>query len=289
MLSLNINIFLMNYKILLTLIIISFSQIAKSNPDPNEVLKKTLITPIAWDITDSLYHIPAYDKYCGFDQKSIWGFKIDQTKTKDTSHIKLLHDSCDFHSPWTGRITSSYGWRKNRPHYGVDIKLNTGDSVKSAFEGMIRVSKYSKSYGNVIVVRHQNGLETLYAHLSKRTVKAGQIVETGQTIGLGGNTGRSFGSHLHFETRYLGEPINPMDVFEITDTTFKVHKKNLDLTADNFAFVKEVRRIKYHRVRSGDSLWRISRRYDVTINKLCRINKLNRKKSLRIGQKIRYN
>jgi len=289
MLSLNINIFLMNYKILLTLIIISFSQVAESNPDPNEVLKKTVITPIAWDITDSLYHIPAYDKYCGFDQKSIWGFKIDQTKTKDTSHIKLLHDSCDFHSPWTGRITSSYGWRKNRPHYGVDIKLNTGDSVKSAFEGMIRVSKYSKSYGNVIVVRHQNGLETLYAHLSKRTVKAGQIVETGQTIGLGGNTGRSFGSHLHFETRYLGEPINPMDVFEITDTTFKVHKKNLDLTADNFAFVKEVRRIKYHRVRSGDSLWRISRRYDVTINKLCRINKLNRKKSLRIGQKIRYN
>ena len=279
----------MNYKILLTLIIISFSQVAESNPDPNEVLKKTLITPIAWDITDSLYHIPAYDKYCGFDQKSIWGFKIDQTKTKDTSHIKLLHDSCDFHSPWTGRITSSYGWRKNRPHYGVDIKLNTGDSVKSAFEGMIRVSKYSKSYGNVIVVRHQNGLETLYAHLSKRTVKAGQIVETGQTIGLGGNTGRSFGSHLHFETRYLGEPINPMDVFEITDTTFKVHKKNLDLTADNFAFVKEVRRIKYHRVRSGDSLWRISRRYDVTINKLCRINKLNRKKSLRIGQKVRYN
>jgi len=279
----------MNYKILLTLIIISFSQVAESNPDPNEVLKKTVITPIAWDITDSLYHIPAYDKYCGFDQKSIWGFKIDQTKTKDTSHIKLLHDSCDFHSPWTGRITSSYGWRKNRPHYGVDIKLNTGDSVKSAFEGMIRVSKYSKSYGNVIVVRHQNGLETLYAHLSKRTVKAGQIVETGQTIGLGGNTGRSFGSHLHFETRYLGEPINPMDVFEITDTTFKVHKKNLDLTADNFAFVKEVRRIKYHRVRSGDSLWRISRRYHVTINKLCRINKLNRKKSLRIGQKIRYN
>ena len=279
----------MNYKILLTLIIISFSQVAESNPDPNEVLKKTVITPIAWDITDSLYHIPAYDKYCGFDQKSIWGFKIDQTKTKDTSHIKLLHDSCDFHSPWTGRITSSYGWRKNRPHYGVDIKLNTGDSVKSAFEGMIRVSKYSKSYGNVIVVRHQNGLETLYAHLSKRTVKAGEVIEAGKTIGLGGNTGRSFGSHLHFETRYLGEPINPMDVFEITDTTFKVHKKNLDLTADNFAFVKEVRRIKYHRVRSGDSLWRISRRYHVTINKLCRINKLNRKKSLRIGQKIRYN
>ena len=279
----------MNYKILLTLIIISFSQLANSTPDPNEVLKKAVITPIRWDITDSLYHIPAYDKYCGFDQKSIWGFKIDQTKTKDTSHIELVHDSCDFHSPWTGRVTSSYGWRNNRPHYGVDIKLNTGDSVKSAFEGMIRVSKYSKSYGNVIVVRHQNGLETLYAHLNKRTVKAGEIVETGQTIGLGGNTGRSFGSHLHFETRFLGEPINPMDVFEITDTTFKVHQKKFDLTADNFAFLKEVRRIKYHRVRSGDSLWRISKRYDVTINKLCRINKLNRKKSLRIGQKIRYN
>jgi murein DD-endopeptidase MepM/ murein hydrolase activator NlpD len=279
----------MKYKVLLSLIIISFSKIAFGHPDPNEVVKKTIIPPIAWDITDSLYHIPAYDRYCGFDQTSIWGFKIDQTKTKDTSHFELVHDSCDFQSPWTGRVTSSYGWRNNRPHYGVDIKLNTGDSVKSAFEGMVRVSKYSRSYGNVVVIRHQNGLETLYAHLSKRTVKVGDVVKTGNTLGLGGNTGRSFGSHLHFETRYLGEPLNPMDVFEITDTTFKVHKKNFDLTAANFAFVKEVRKIKHHRVRSGDSLWRISKRYGISINRLCRINKINRKKTLRIGQKIRYN
>lgn len=279
----------MKYKIILTLIIISFSFSAISNTDPNEVLKKTIITPIPWDITDSLYHIPAYDKYCGFDQNSIWGFKIDQTKSQDTSRFELVYDSCDFHSPWTGRVTSSYGWRKKRPHYGVDIKLNTGDSVSSVFGGMIRVSKYSKSYGNVVVVRHQNGLETLYAHLSKRTVKVGEVVETGQNIGLGGNTGRSYGSHLHFETRYLGEPINPEDIFEITDTTFKLHQNNFELTANNFAFVKEVRRIKYHRVRSGDSLWRISKKYNVSINKLCIINKINKRKSLRIGQKIRYN
>lgn len=279
----------MSIKVLFSIILLSFSFVILGNPDPDIVVKKKIIAPPIWDITDSLNNIPAYDQYCGFDQSSIWGFKIDQTKKQDTSIFNLVFDSCDFQSPWTGRVTSSYGWRKNRPHYGVDIKLNTGDSVRSAFSGMVRISKYSRSYGNVVVVRHNNGLETLYAHLSKRTVKTGDFVETGFTLGLGGNTGRSFGSHLHFETRYLGEPINPMDVFEITDSTFSVAQNKFELTADNFSFVKEVRKIKYHRVRSGDSLWRISRRYGVSINRLCRINKISRKKSLRIGQKIRYN
>jgi len=279
----------MKSKLFLSLIIFSISKIILGNPDPDDAVKKPIITPVIWDITDSLNYIPAYDQYCGFDQNSIWGFKVDQTKKQDTSHFALVYDSCDFSSPWTGRVTSSYGWRNNRPHYGVDIKLNTGDSVRSAFSGMVRISKYSRSYGNVIVVRHENGLETLYAHLSKRTVKIGDFVETGKTLGLGGNTGRSFGSHLHFETRYLGEPINPMDVFEITDSSFTVHQKQFELTSKNFQFVKEVRKIKHHRVRSGDSLWRISKKYGVSINQLCRINKINRKKSLRIGQKIRYN
>lgn len=281
----------MNKSLALALFLIGLSLAVFSNVDSNEVVIQPLDTEkvIKWDISDSLYHIPAYDDYCGFDQNSIWGFKIDQTKKTDTSHFSIIHDSCDFHSPWTGRVTSGYGWRKNRPHYGVDIKLNTGDSVKNAFDGMVRISKYSRTYGNVVVVRHQNGLETLYAHLTKRLVKQGDKLSNGECLGLGGNTGRSFGSHLHFETRYLGEPINPMDVFEITDSTFQVKNNEFNLTAKNFAFVKEVRKIKYHRVRSGDSLWRISRRYGTSINRLCRLNKISRKKALRIGQKIRYN
>ncbi len=243
----------------------------------------------SWNAEDSLYFVPAYDLYGGFDRNKIWGVKIDQTKKTDTTTLQLLYDSCDFHSPWIGRLTSGYGWRNNRPHYGVDIKLKTGDSVCSVFDGMVRIARYSSTYGNVVVVRHINGLETLYAHLSKRSVKEGAEVAVGDLIGLGGNTGRSYGSHLHFETRYLGEPINPKDVFNINDSIFEVRKDSLFISSKNFSFLKEVRRIKYHRVRSGDSLWRISKRYNVSINKLCRLNRISRKKTLRIGQRIRYN
>ena len=238
---------------------------------------------------DSSYYFPAHGLYRSFDRSKIWGVKVDQTKKADTTTLRLAYDSCDFHSPSVGRLTSEYGWRKNRPHYGVDIKLKIGDSVRSVFDGMVRIARYSATYGHVVVVRHDNGLETLYAHLSMRSVKEGDEVEVGNLIGLGGNTGRSYGSHLHFETRYLGEPINPKDIFTINDSTFQVRKDSLFLSQKNFSFLKEVRKIKYHRVRSGDSLWRISKRYNVSIGKLCKLNKISRKKTLRIGQKIRYN
>lgn len=268
--------------------IVSFAVVSDSIATSEVDLKPEPAIAV-WDINDSLYHIPSFDLYCGFDKKKIWGVKVDQTKKVDTTSIKLLHDSCDFHSPWVGRLTSGYGWRNNRPHYGVDIKLNTGDSVQTVFDGMVRISKYSSSYGHVIVVRHLNGLETLYAHLSKRLVQEGAEISTGDVLGLGGNTGRSFGSHLHFETRYLGEPIDPKDIFNINDSTFQVKSNSLMLNSSHFNFLKEVRRIKYHRVRSGDSLWKISKRYGVSINKMCRLNGINKKKTLRIGQRIRYN
>ena len=238
---------------------------------------------------DSLISIPAYSIYGGFDRSNIWGVKVDQTKKKDTTTLQLLYDSCDFHSPRIGRLTSGYGWRNNRPHYGVDIKLNTGDSIRSVFDGMVRISRYSSSYGHVVVVRHNNGLETLYAHLSKRLVKEREEITVGELIGLGGNTGRSYGSHLHFETRYLGEPINPKDIFIISDSIFEVRKDALFISSKNFSFLKEVRKVKHHKVRSGDSLWRISKRYNVPISKLCRLNSVSRKKTLKIGQRIRYN
>ena len=274
-------------------IIFSLPLIVFGHTDSLNVLN-TITSPVkvsekSWTAYDSLYYVPAYDLYGGFDRTKIWGVKIDQTKKADTTTLKLYYDSCDFHSPSVGRLTSGFGWRNNRPHYGVDIKLNTGDSVRSVFDGMVRIARYSSTYGNVVVVRHDNGLETLYAHLSKRLVKEGDEVAVGDLLGLGGNTGRSYGSHLHFETRYLGEPINPKDVFTINDSTFQVRTDSLFLSSESFSFLKEVRKIKYHRVRSGDSLWRISKRYNVSISKLCRLNKISRKKTLRIGQKIRYN
>ncbi|MFT6747152.1 MAG: LysM repeat protein [Glaciecola sp.] len=242
-----------------------------------------------WDISDSLMYLPAYDDYCHWEQSSIWGKRENLTKIDNNITIKLIKDSCQFSSPVVGRITSEYGWRKGRPHYGVDVKLYKGDSVRSIFEGVVRIAKYSKSYGYVVVVRHANGLESLYAHLSKLLVKSGDVVDAGTLIGKGGNTGRSFGSHLHLEMRYLGEPFNPAEVFALTDSSFTLKQNELTLNKQSFDLAKKARSIRYHRIRSGDSLWRISKKYHVSIGKLCRLNKMSRKKTLKIGKRLRVN
>ena len=116
----------------------------------------------------------------------------------------------------TLKITSPYGEirkdgkGKKRKHFGVDFKVNVGDTVRSVFCGKVRIAKWDNAYGYVVVVRHYNESETVYAHLDKILVNVDQKVEVGQTIGLGGNTGRSTGPHLHFEIRYKGYPINPI-------------------------------------------------------------------------------
>jgi len=167
----------------------------------------------------------------------------------------------------------------------VVLKLQTGDSVVSAFEGTVRIAQYSRSYGNVVVVRHNNGLETLYAHLSARKVKPGDHVEAGQCLGLGGNTGRSTGSHLHFESRYKGEPIDPNSIIDWEN--FSLKTKTLALDKDSFKHLKEARARKYHTVRSGDTLYGISRRYGTSLSKLYRLNGMGSKTVLRIGKKVR--
>jgi murein DD-endopeptidase MepM/ murein hydrolase activator NlpD len=244
---------------------------------------------LEWDISDSLMYLPAYDDYCHWEQSSIWGKRENLTKISESIPLTLIKDSCQFSSPVVGRVTSGYGWRKGRPHFGVDLKLQKGDRVASIFEGVVRIAKYSRSYGNVVVVRHSNGLESLYAHLSKRMVKPGDVVDAGTIIGKGGNTGRSFGSHLHLEMRYLGEPFNPSEMFIITDSSFTLLQQDLFLNKQSFALAKKARETRFHRVRSGDSLWRISKKYHVPIGKLCRLNKMSRKKTLKIGQRLRVN
>lgn len=242
-----------------------------------------------WDVSDSLMYLPAYDDYCHWEQSSIWGKRENLTKISDDIKFNLIKDSCQFSAPIIGRLTSEYGWRKGRPHFGVDLKLQKGDSVASIFEGVVRIAKYSRSYGYVVVVRHPNGLESLYAHLSKLLVKSGDVVEAGSVIGKGGNTGRSFGSHLHLEVRYLGEPFDPAQIFSITDSSFALQKDMLTLNKHSFDLAKKARSRRYHRVRSGDSLWRISRKYHVSIGKLCRLNSISRKKTLKIGKRLRVN
>lgn len=243
--------------------------------------------PVSSAIMDSVSAIPFYSEYGNFTSAKVHPYKVDLSKMTDTIALTLLHSECDYAHSVCGKINSDFGYRKSRFHYGIDVDLNIGDKVLSSFEGMIRVAKYDRTYGKVIVIRHQNGLETLYAHLSKLEVEVGDYVQAGDVIALGGNTGRSTGPHLHFEVRYLGEPINPHDIIDFENG--QVKNGELILSEESFAYLKEIRKRKYYRVRSGDSLSRIAYCYGVSISKLCSLNRISRNSILQIGQKIRYN
>lgn len=214
--------------------------------------------------------------------------KFDFSKVKDTLTI-VLNDSNDHYTPpFKGIITSEFGRRKWRYHYGTDIDLNKGDTVRVAFNGRVRISTYSKTYGNVVVVRHNNGLETIYGHLSKRFVDIDSVITSGTIIGLGGNTGHSYGSHLHFEIRYFDEPLDPRDV--VAFENFQLLSDTLMLSKCNFAYKDEQKMmsaIKYHRVKSGNTLGGIAIKYGTTVNALCRLNGISRNKILQIGEKLR--
>jgi len=174
----------------------------------------------------------------------------------------------------------------------VDIKLQTGDTVLTAFEGIVRIAKYSKSYGFYVVVRHFNGLETLYAHLSKLLVSPGTHLQAGEILGLGGSTGRSTGAHLHFEVRYLGQQVNPNEVISFDE--YVCINPELTITADRFAYLKSVDTFKantskgrYYKIRKGDTLGKIASKHRTTVARLCKLNGISSKKVLKPGKTIR--
>ncbi|MDD3876193.1 MAG: M23 family metallopeptidase [Bacteroidales bacterium] len=213
--------------------------------------------------------------------------RYDFTKKEDTT-ILVLNDNenmCCYSHPFCGNVTSQFGFRRSRYHYGVDVKLYTGDSVYNAFDGIVRISTYSRSYGHVVVVRHFNGLETLYAHLSQKFVEPNTPVRSGEVLGLGGNTGRSYGSHLHFEVRYFGEPINPNDIIDFG--SFCLKQDTLFLEQKHFEYLVEARKVHYYTIRSGDTLSTIARRNGTSVRALCRLNNMKSTTILRIGRKIR--
>ena len=131
-------------------------------------------------------------------------------------------DVSKYHMPIIGRVTSRYGYRPRfrRMHYGIDLGLSVGDTVRAAFSGKVRLTKYERGgYGFYVILRHDNGMETVYGHLSRFLVKPDQRIEAGQPIALGGSTGHSTGPHLHFETRFMGIAINPEAIFDFENQT----------------------------------------------------------------------
>lgn len=190
------------------------------------------------------------------------------------------------------RITSKYGPRRRRMHKGIDLKVLKGDTIRAAFNGKVRIKAFERrGYGYYVVLRHPNGLETIYGHLSKILVEENQIVRAGETIGLGGNTGRSTGSHLHFETRFLGQAINPAEIIDFENgvphqDTYVFHNIKINGRRSNI-YTSSSDRMVYHRVKSGDTLGKIARIYGTSVNELCRLNGQKSTSVLRIGQSIR--
>ena len=275
--------------------------------DPSTIMTKELFTKDWADNTPNPYGIALADLP---SKISIW-----------------VADSInDFTCPNRTKVYSPFGYRHRRRHMGVDLPLKTGTPVPAAFAGKVRMSKYVRGYGNLVVLRHENGLETFYAHLSERSVEVDDWVECGQQIGLGGSTGRSTGAHLHFETRFKGYAFDPQWLIdfekgELRTQLFVLKKKYLDANsryvpesdeeeeeinegdtrdyeeaaakakADSIAAAKaaaERAAAKYYTIRKGDSLGKIAVRNGTTVTKICRLNPgLTSRTTLKIGRRIR--
>jgi murein DD-endopeptidase MepM/ murein hydrolase activator NlpD len=217
-------------------------------------------------------------------------------------------------------LTSNFGARWGRQHKGLDIKVYIGDTIRAAFDGKVRVVRYEgRGYGKYVVIRHDNGLETYYAHMSKQLVVEDQEVRAGDPIGLGGNTGRSTGSHLHFETRLCGVALNPAILFDfrnqdVVDDSYMFRKSTyqresalanrlrgvngvnygadsdddieLAIAAPEASYKQENR---FHKVKRGETLFSIARKRGTTVDAIMKMNHLKKNAKLRPGQILKFN
>lgn len=235
------------------------------------------------------------------------------TNAPDTFKVDLSN----FTMPTMGYTTSVFGKRNRRFHYGMDLKVQTGDTIYAAFDGKVRMTQFEKrGYGNYVVIRHTNGLETVYGHLSKFLVNPDDVVKSGTPIALGGNTGRSSGSHLHFEIRYMGKPMDPRNIVDFENKV--CHKDSYLITPQSFntpgsryttytakassaatptakpaaKTSDNVNKYKsgdfaFHRIQTGDTLGRLAQKYGTSISKICQANGITSRSTLRVGRSLK--
>ncbi len=243
--------------------------------------------------------------YSIWDTHTVNPYRVDGRNYRDSLKLRLTDASRQRYAKMplvSTPITSGFAFRGYRWHYGMDLDLETGDSVRAAYDGVVRIQAWDGGgYGNYILVRHYNGLETIYGHLSKSLVPVGTFVKAGQLIGYGGSTGRSTGSHLHFEVRYQGNPINPALMYDFPG--YKLRKDNFTITSALFNYYSRTvgrsrsirsshsgspsraRQTVTHRVRSGDTLSEVAERYGVRVSTLKKLNPGVR--TLQPGKKLR--
>ena len=249
-----------------------------------------------------------FEKY--WDTTTLFPYKeVDMSGMPKSVVIDLVDSLTSYHCPYQGSVhpRGKYGPRRRRQHQGLDLPLKMGDPVYATFCGRVRISQYNKGgYGNLVIIRHDNGLETYYGHLSERLVEPDQWVEAGQIIGLGGSTGRSTGPHLHFETRYYGQSFDPerlidfkngtlsRETFLLKKSFFSIYSNAGQDFEDEIANEEQDKKeaaekaaMKYYKIRSGDTLGGIARRYGTTVTNLCRLNGIKSTTVLRIGRSLR--
>ncbi|MBT29551.1 MAG: peptidase M23 [Thalassobius sp.] len=227
------------------------------------------------------------DEYFGvWDSKNIDPYDYELKNFNDTILLKLYEEENWSPPIKSTKINSKYGLRRWRWHHGTDLDLEKGDSVYAAFDGIVRIAKYNwGGYGYYVMLRHENGLETLYGHLTKYLVEVGQEVKAGELIGWGGNTGRSTGPHLHFETRYKGHAFDPTYLYDFDTDTLMF--KEFELSAKQYEGLIDRSKSVYHRIRSGDTLSGLAVKYGTSISKICKLNGISRSTVLRIGRTLR--
>lgn len=288
-------------------------------PTANPHIKILLLSDYSWKyFKDSTYaqDRQEFNEYWDTDAADPYHVELDQLP--DEIGLWIVDTLSGYKCPHQTKVYSRFGYRHGRRHQGVDLPLNTGTPVYAAFDGKVRVAKRYRGYGNLVILRHENGLETFYAHLSKIYVENDQWVNAGTIIGLGGSTGRSTGPHLHFETRYKGYAFDPEWLIDYETGTlrhrlFVLKKKYLSPSskyvpeseqeeidilegdakdkAEAERKAEEARKAaaaaQYHTIRSGDTLGAIAIRYGTTVSKICQLNGISRNTVLRIGRKLR--
>ncbi|MBO5562381.1 MAG: peptidoglycan DD-metalloendopeptidase family protein [Bacteroidales bacterium] len=246
----------------------------------------------------------------------------DETPLPDRFTLWIVDTLDSYCCPNQTTPSSKFGYRHGRRHQGIDLPYPKGTPVYAAFDGKVRISEWVGGYGNLVVIRHANGLETFYGHLSESKVKPGDWVNAGDVIALGGSTGRSTGPHLHFETRYKGYAFDPNWLIDFESGTLR-HRllrmrswyfnpnsryvQSVDDEDEIFRSDEEDRQleeekakqeaaaraaaeaaaVKYYRVRSGDTLGKIAKKHRTTVRNLCRLNGIKETTTLQIGRRLR--